>query len=176
MSRPRWLYPGWWRYLRDVYPDRLAVFGVLGALLLGFAGYASVAALGNGTPTVGAPVTLTTKQSVVSKRPATWTRIAAGGVVDPRTVYQRQAVLLDGKAVTISRVVTDPLTTTVVKPRTFVQSETAPGQTVIRSQTGPTQTVTVTGPTTTVTRTVVVTTTSTVTKPALTVTVTLPIP
>ena len=134
--RPRWLELAWWTHLRHDYPDRLAVFAALAALGLAVGGYLSVAALGNGgSPVAGPPAA---KAAPASSRSA-----SAGSAADPRTVYRRRVVVRNGQGQTetVSRLIADPRTTTVVQPQTVVNGETAPARTVIRSETAPARTV-----------------------------------
>jgi hypothetical protein len=174
----RWADPGWWGYLRYEYPERLLVAGALAAVVLAVAGYLSVAAFGNrGTASVGLLTTtanghvrvlhvVRTLAQVETRTLPGGTRVKVQRFVHYKPVYRRKVVLVNGKpvtvkkligrrAVTVSNVVTSSRTSTVVQSHTQTVSQT---QTVTRTQSSPSQTVTVsvtiTEPGTTLTETV----------------------
>ena len=172
----------WWSDSRYYYPERLLVFGGLLAILLAVAGYLTVSAIGNDSPGSGVGLLTTTEKGrvqtlqVVRTLAQLTTRTLPGGVKVQRSVrykpiYRRHVVFVNGKAVTVkklvgrkavtvSHVVTNARTSTVVQSRTQTVN-----QTVVRTQTSPSQTitasVTVTAPGTTLTETVPTTVTVT---------------
>lgn len=122
------------------------------------------------------PTTLVQTQTV---RTPAGTRVITRPVVRFQPVYRNHVVTVQGKRVTVSRVVTNSqmltstqrATVTNEQTNTVVQTQTvSETATVTRTQTAPAQTVTVSGPGNTVT------TTATVTGPTLTVTVTVAVP
>ena len=135
----------WWDYIRYQYPERLLVLGVLLAIALGLAGYASASAMTRAAGPAGGNVRVTTRvvrsmrtvrvtqtATLVETRRVkapTRTRIVTQHVLS-RPVYRSKTVLAPAKTVTIIGAAGRQRTRTVVQRRTKTVTIPSPVQTL----------------------------------------------